>query len=274
MIGFTIDDSWYGTVEIGMITDALRAIPTRPTVRIVMSPDKPVEAYRELFKAISPVAEIMAEPVDSYYMHLYQDRESYLERFRATYEVLGTYVDIWEIGNEINGTDWIQQDPALIIEKTQAANDFIKSCGGKTALTLYYAHPEEQDLFSWLSRYLSSELCEIVDYALISYYEDDHSGYLPDWRTVFPRLESVFPNAKVGIGECGNTAEDATAASKIAMAEAYYGMARVSERFIGGFFWWNWVQDCVPHNANPVYHAINRIIEKSQDAETAEEPRK
>ena len=203
----------------------------------------------------------MAQPVDSFYMRNYPDVESYLERFRESFAVLSPYVGIWEIGNEINGVDWIRQDPALIVAKTRAANDFIRARGGKTALTVYYADPADHDLFDWLDRYLPVRLAENVDYALVSYYEDDNGGYAPDWASVFAGIARFFPNAKIGVGESGNTAADRAAVeSKIAMATAYYGMRRAGDRFIGGYFWWNWVQDCIPHPENPVFNAINSAI--------------
>lgn len=261
IFGVTVDDSWYGEIAPDAITDALRSMPVKPTVRIVMADDISMDEYRELFAAVSAVATVMAEPVDSYYIRGYPDVESYVERFRAAYEILAPYVDIWEIGNEINGVAWIRQDPELIIAKTLAANDYIKSRGGKTALTVYYADPADHDLFDWLDRYLPVRLAENVDYALVSYYEDDNGGYAPDWASVFAGIARFFPNAKIGVGESGNTAADRAAVeSKIAMATAYYGMRRAGDRFIGGYFWWNWVQDCIPHPENPVFNAINSAI--------------
>lgn len=261
IFGITVDDSWYGEVAIAEITAAIRAMPVRPVVRIVMTDDLPVAEYVELFSAISSVATVMAQPVDSFYMRNYPDVESYLERFRESFQVLSPYVGIWEIGNEINGVDWIRQDPALIVAKTRAANDFIRARGGKTALTVYYADPADHDLFDWLDRYLPVRLAENVDYALVSYYEDDNGGYAPDWASVFAGIARFFPNAKIGVGESGNTAADRAAVeSKIAMATAYYGMRRAGDRFIGGYFWWNWVQDCIPHPENPVFNAINSAI--------------
>ena len=260
IFGVTVDDSWYGEIGTEAILAAIRAMPVRPTVRIVMTDDLPVGEYVELFSALSSVATVMAQPVDSYYMNAYPDVESYLERFRVSFEALSPYVGIWEIGNEINGVDWIRQDPALIVAKTQAANDFIKARGGKTALTVYYSDPAVHDLFDWLERYLPARFAENVDYALVSYYEDDNGGYAPDWDSVFSALARFFPNSKIGVGECGNTAEGATVESKIATASAYYGMERAGERFIGGYFWWNWVQDCVPHSDNPLFNAINSVI--------------
>lgn len=273
IFGVTVDDSWYGEVETDAIVEALRAMPVRPAVRIVMSNELQASEYRELFSAISAVATVMAAPVDSYYMSAYMDVGSYLDRFRAAYEYLSPYVDIWEIGNEINGVDWILQDPSLIVAKVLAANDYIREQGGQTALTVYYTDPADQDLFYWLERHVPARLAENVDFAFVSYYEDDNDGYAPDWEAVFGAMARFFPNSKIGIGECGNTAADATDWTKIAMAASYYGMERFCDRFVGGFFWWNWVQDCVPHQGNPVFAAINSVIAQSVIADAEQPPR-
>ncbi len=51
----------------------------------------------------------------------------------------------------------------------------------------------------------------------MSYYEDDNGGYSPDWR-IFLKSWKIFSSC-LGIGECGNTAQDATQESKIEMAK-------------------------------------------------------
>lgn len=261
LYGITVDDSWEERVSTDQVVDAIREMPMKPTVRIVMSADVPPSEYRTLFSEIKRVADVMASPVDSYYMSLYGDSESYLHRFRESYEALSEYVDIWEIGNEINGTEWIGQDSVLIVEKVSTAANFIRSKGGKTALTFYYTDPAKADLFQWISEYCSDAWIQTLDYVFLSYYEDDNDGYLPEWNAVFSELEKRFPNAKLGIGDCGNTAEDATVSSKMKMARDYYSMTISSENFVGGFFWWNWVEDCVPHEENRVYQEMNRCME-------------
>ncbi len=258
--GITVDDSWYDDIKREDVIAAIRRMPVKPTVRIVMSEESSAEEYEELFSALHSVAFVMACPVDSYDMKDYEDESAYLRRFQDCFRVLAPYTDIWEIGNEINGVEWIGQKPELIVKKVESANTYIRSKGGKTALTMYYARPENQDLFHWMSEYLSDALKKQVDFALISYYEDDNEGYLPDWEKIFSEFEKVFPGAKVGIGECGNTAENATETSKIRMARAYYSMKKKSARDIGGYFWWNWVEDCVPRSGKRIYEAIEEAM--------------
>lgn len=256
--GITVDDCWYDDVETAAVIAAIRDMPVKPTVRIVMSKDSSAADYETLFSQIHEVAYVMACPVDSSDMSFYKSEQAYLERFQDAYSVLKSYTDLWEIGNEINGEEWIRQKPDLIVNKVETANTWIKSKGAKTALTMYYANPEEQDMFRWMDENLPESLTNNVDFALISYYEDDNDGYQPEWNLVFPAFENVFPGAKVGFGECGNTAEDSTENSRLRMVRSYYAMESPSENYIGGCFWWNWVQDCVPHEGNEVYDGINR----------------
>ena len=145
--GITVDDAWYDDIKTEDVVDAVRRLPVKPTVRIVMSRESSAEDYKELFSALHSVAFVMACPVDSYYMKYYEDEDSYRRRFQDCWRVLAPYTDLWEIGNEINGVEWIGQDPELIVKKVESANEYIRSMGGKTALTMYYARPEDQDLF-------------------------------------------------------------------------------------------------------------------------------
>lgn len=254
--GLTIDDAWYDNVELKDVIEGLKNLEVRPTVRIVMSREIEPAEYVELFRAIKEYADIMACPVDSFVMKEFKDTNSYLKRFEDSYEKLSPYVSIWEVGNEINGTEWINQKPEVIIDKVSAAAAFLKSKDEKIALTLYCTDSPHQDMIEWAKKYIPTKLTEAVDYGFVSYYEDDHNGYLPDWESVFKELGEIFPTASLGIGECGNTAENATQKSKIAMAKRYYQMPKYHERFVGGYFWWNWVKDCIPYKDNEVYEAI------------------
>ncbi len=254
--GLTIDDAWYDHIELKDILEGLANLEVRPMVRIVMSIEIEPEEYLNLFRSVNQYADIMACPVDSSEMNRFKDTESYLKRFKDSYEKLSAYVSIWEAGNEINGTEWIKQDEKLIVDKITSVVDFIKSKGRKIALTLYCTDSPRQDMIEWVKKYIPTKLAKSVDYCFVSYYEDDNGGYLPDWKSVFEELGEVFPTALLGIGECGNTAENATQESKINMAKRYYQMPKLHERFVGGYFWWNWVEDCIPYKDNAVYEAI------------------
>ncbi len=264
ILGITIDDSWYETVKLEAVVNALKNMKTKPTVRIVMSKDEPVSMYIPIFEKIGKVAYILACPVDSYDMKSYKTVYSYKKRFKTAYETLGKYTAMWEIGNEINGEDWLGKDPKLIADKVAAAYDFIKSKGGITVLTAYAFAPEMQkiEMIDWLKTYLPPRIKNNVDYLLVSYYEDDNEGFQPDWWKIFAVLENIFPNSKLGIGECGSTDENADEKTKLSMIRHYYGMPKYTKNFIGGYFWWYWVQDCVPHENNILWKEINSQAEK------------
>ena len=265
LYGVTIDDSWdYNSTNISKIVKALKNMPVKPVARIVMSYDVSPEEYRDLFKEVNKVAYIMATPVDSSEMKKYRNVESYLRRFRKSYAVLSEYVDIWEIGNEVNGENWLGKNPQLIADKVYAAYNFIhKEKNSSTALTSYYFSPGNQKISmdEWLIKYIPNDMKKNLDYVLVSYYEDDNEGFQPDWKNVFQKLKNIFPNSKLGIGECGNSDSKATAESKIKMINHYYRMPRYTKNYIGGYFWWYWVQDAVfQKDGYKIQNEINKNI--------------
>ncbi|MGT2929374.1 hypothetical protein ACVR1G_03895 [Streptococcus dentasini] len=262
--GVTIDDTWEGEVTTDAIVQALEDMPVRPTVRIVMSKEKSPRSYVSLFKKIAPVADIMAQPVDSYDMNAYPDPASYRQRFRESLKYLKDYTKIWEVGNEINGIDWIKQDPELIVDKVQAAYDLVEASDQETAVTFYYENPKDHDMLTWIDRYIPRQMTQGLDFSFISYYEDDNGGYQPDWQTVFKKFQGQFAKSKVGMGECGNTAPSATRASKIAMMRHYYQQPVYTKHYVGGYFWWNWVQDCVSYQHNQVHEEFNHILKQEK----------
>lgn len=258
--GVTVDDTWDGEVSTKEIVKALKAMPVRPTVRIVMSKEKSPKDYVPLFKKIAPVADIMAQPVDSYDMKAYPNVSSYRQRFQESLDCLSDYTTIWEVGNEVNGTDWIKQRPKLIMNKVEAAYEVVKEANQQTAVTFYYENPKGRDMMAWIDHHVPQKLRQGLDFSFISYYEDDNKGYQPDWKSVFQVFQDKFPQSKVGMGECGNTADSATTASKIAMMRHYYRQPAYTEHYVGGYFWWNWVQDCVPYENNRVSQELNHIL--------------
>ena len=239
LYGFTIDDSWYDEVKIEDIIEGIKNLPEKPTVRIVMSKDIKAKDYVSLFKEIHKVAYVIAQPVDSFEMNKYKNVESYKNRFEDSYRYLKNYVDIWEIGNEVNGEEWIKENPKFTAKKIYSAYEFIKSKNGITALTPYYFPPEGNKISmrNWLKKYIPADMKNGLDYVFVSYYEDDNDGFQPKWEDIFKNLEKTFPNSKLGIGECGNTAKNATNQSKIKMINHYYTMPKYTPNYVGGYFW-------------------------------------
>ena len=268
LYGITIDDSWDKTrVTVQQIVNAIKAMPIKPTVRIVMSKGTAIADYKPLFLAIHQVAYVMATPADSEDMKKYTNVDSYVKRFQDSYKELSAYTDFWEVGNEINGEgkDWLGDNPQFIADKAYGAYKFIRSKNAKTVLVSYYFKPGDQKVTmeDWLKRYIPEDMKKQLDYVLVSYYEDDNDNYQPNWQEVFNNLESIFPSVKLGIGECGNNDyKKYSVQSKVERAKHYYSMPKYVKNYVGGYFWWYWVQDCVPHQNSEVFKAINNSLVK------------
>ena len=101
-----------------------------------------------------------------------------------------------------------------------------------------------------------------LDYALVSYYADDRDGTQPSrgqWTTVFRRLRTLFPHAKLGFGEVGTNQGDRPA-RKLATLNRYYRLRIDVPGYIGGYFWWYYAEDMVPDQDNVLWRAFSSVI--------------
>lgn len=253
LYGVTVD----GVDDMAGVVDALAHLSRIPTVRIVFDEGVAAPHYAAPVAAIRRVAYVMGELVDSSTLRQYNVQQM-RERTAAYVDTLGEHVDIWEIGNEING-EWTGRTRD-VVDKTLAAYDTVKQRGGRTALTLYYnegcAEQASRTLFDWAGRNLPPRLREGLDYVFISYYEDDCKIAPPDWNAVFDRLGALFPNAVLGFGEVGTR----HAARKSMQIAHYYGQAIAHPRFAGGYFWWYFRQDMVPRS-RPLWSNIDAAFQ-------------
>lgn len=249
--GVTVTDPW----RTAAVVEALAALPRRPTVRIVFDESVPAAAYGGIPGRIHAVAHVMGGILDSHYVRrypvaAYQRRVSdYVSRF-------GRDVDVWEIGNEVNG-EWLGS-PEAVARKVRVAYDAVRRRHGRTALTLYYnescfERPANR-MFDWAERHLPRRIKSGIDYVFVSYYEDDCEGPPPDWDAVFRRLGAMFPRARLGIGETGTERPD----RKAALVRHYYGMRLDHPRFVGGIFWWYFNEDMVPRG-KPLWRLLEGI---------------
>ena len=280
MFGVTIDDPW-NTPEgqHAEIKDALASHAIKPTVRIVFdecmyTSEKCVDTCEECWDAseytdsisnIKSVAVVMGEILDSEYVENYSV-EQYINR---TVEYLNRFeniVDIWEIGNEVNG-DWLGTT-ADVVAKIEGAYVAVKARGLTTALNLYYnkaCYGElEHEMFTWVNANISEEMKHGLDYVFFSYYEDDCEDKIytqAEWQEVFDTLHAIFPNAKLGFGEIGTKKSD----KKAEQMSRYYELDIKGDYFVGGYFWWYYKQDCVPKTTE-LWNTLNNIIlqQKSQ----------
>lgn len=241
LFGVTIDNVRCVSSIVEALKEMKRGAPTaRPIVRIVFDFDEAVFndkkirfeekdfypevlRYKKAIDAISKEAFVMGEIVDSsavYRCHYDSDESrSYVERTKAYVRKLGNVVNIWEIGNEING-EWVGwrnnksewEDPNVTIEQLAAVRrrvakeiklsfDALKSIdpNALTALTFYYN--DDGVHYGWTDdkkgvdgkpaaygrNYSMTEWAKEqkaflpdVDYVLLSYYEDDNDEVLPN----------------------------------------------------------------------------------------------
>jgi hypothetical protein len=252
LYGVTLDD----ISKISNIVTALSNLSVKPTARIVFDEWVAASYYVTPVSKIKPVSFIMGEILDSYYMKQY-NLQQYTDRVNEYYNALGSKVDIWEVGNEING-EWLGATTDVVAKMT-SAYDIIKSKGAKTELTLYYNwncwSNKNNEMFKWANTNIPARMKTGLDYVLVSYYEDDCNGYQPNWQKVMDSLHVIFPNSKIGIGECGTT----KSTKKASYLTRYYNMNITTPNYVGGYFWWYWYEDCVP-NTKTLWSTFNNIL--------------
>jgi hypothetical protein len=253
--GVTIDD----ISHLKRIVASLRGLPARPAVRLVMDRGEAAADYRDAAHALAGAGYLMVEPVDSLELKKYS-YPAYVDRFREAMRAFGGDVAVWEIGNEVNG-DWTGS-PDKVAAKVTAAYELVRAAGGSTALTLSYdpgcASTASNDMWNWADTRLSASVRAGLDYVLVSYYAEDCEGHQPsldEWTAVFTRLRELFPNARLGFGETG-THEDDPVAYKDAELTRYYQLDVPVAGFVGGYFWWYYVEDMLPTQDNPLYQRL------------------
>lgn len=277
--GITVDS----VRNLPPIVESISHLSRKMTTRIVFDRGKAARDYRDAAAAIHKVSFVMGQPVDSFWMKCFTLSE-HANRVKDYVDTLGDVVDIWEIGNEING-DWTfgntrkcKPKPTVpftaaadVATKMIAAYDYVKASHGVTELTLYYNRgcgaPATNEMFAWAETNVPERMKQGLDYVLISYYEDDCHGLQPNWLVIFRQLSEMFPNSKIGFGECGVQNRKAPFAVKREYIDRYYRMQIDMPRFVSGCFWWYFVQDMVPYRdsrrrLNPAWQALNEAISR------------
>jgi hypothetical protein len=250
--GVTLDNPF----NIDPTVDSLVRLPRRVTARVVFDENQAASSYVPLVPRIHAVADVMGEILDSQFVSRVTPAQ-YVARTREYLDALGDNVDVWEVGNEING-EWLGTTPD-VVAKMKGAYDLVKGRGKRTALTLYYNHgcfsAADHEMFAWAGANVPADMKAGLDWVLVSYYEDDCNGYQPDWQAEFTRLAAMFPSAQLGIGECGTVAQ----ARKAAYLTRYYSMRIDNPRYIGGYFWWYFSEDMVPRTA-PLWATLDALL--------------
>jgi hypothetical protein len=259
LYGDTVDDVSNMTSTVA----GLQNLPQAPTTRVVFDVGEPATYYTPAINALRPVSYIMGELLDS------SDETSistsaYNTRVNSYLAAFGSKVDLWEIGNEVNG-NWTGSYPTVSTKLTEAYND-VNAAGKMSALTLYYNAgcgdgSSELSPLAFSSKYVPASVRDGLSYVLLSYYETDCNGIRPSaatWTAYFQQLHALYPNAKLGFGEIGlnNPAKSKTLTSAESMVSYYYGLSIDLPYYVGGYFWWYFKEDCLPYTSKPLWASL------------------
>ena len=252
LYGVTVDD----ISRLPDITQSLGTLSKKPTTRIVFDENVDPSYYRNAAVAINKVSYVMGEILDSFYVKTYSV-QSYTDRTRQYLNELSDVVDIWEVGNEING-EWLGSN-ADVVAKMTNAYDLVKSQNKAAALTLYYNQDcwskRSNEMFTWANANVPYSMKQGLDYVFISYYEEDCNGLKPDWPAVFQKLSVMFPRSKIGFGEVGTS----NRTKKSDYLTRYYTTKINVPNYVGGHFWWYFRQDMVP-KTKALWTTLNNAI--------------
>ncbi|MEO0032227.1 MAG: hypothetical protein RIS94_1985 [Pseudomonadota bacterium] len=273
--GLTVDS----VANLPAVAGAVGAHHAVPMVRVVMDPGTQPADYARAITALRPRAYVMAELIDSAAMRG-TSLSAVRRRAHAFAGAFAGQVDLWEIGNELNG-EWVGRNPDEINAKVQAAFDEVAAIHGRTAITLNYWSGPDCYAKAWeptlvYARTMPPALRSRIDVVMLSIYETacnpaQHPG-AAQVGAMLARLGVLFPTAKLAIGEVGaqrvadGLLADPTLANKQRVARTYYGMhatlsARLGARFVGGYFWWYYVQDAVPRTrAQSLWPTLDALI--------------
>lgn len=226
--GVTVD----AVSNLSQITASLSKLCKKATTRIVFDELVAASDYAAAVDSIHKLSFIMGEILDSYYVNQYTV-PAYLARTTEYLDAFQNKVDIWEVGNEING-EWLGPTDS-VVAKMKGAYNLVKNSGKKTELTLYYNEncwsKKANEMFTWVKTNVPANMKTGLDYVLVSYYEDDCNNLQPKWQQVFDSLHKIFPNSKIGIGECGTL----TSANKVSYINRYYSMNITTPGYVGGY---------------------------------------
>jgi hypothetical protein len=254
--GVTIDK----ISKLPRIAEALTALPRRPTVRVYLEPRRKAPYYAAALSQLHAVSNVMGELLDSS-----DERSISTGAFQAHVgeylDTLGGSVDVWEVGNEVNG-NWTGAYEAVATKLTDAYRA-VAARGGTTALTLYENSfgPEhcgdgasELTPVQFTERYMPAEVSQGLDYVLLSYYPSQCDGTMPGDAVLaleLERLHALYPKALLGFGEVGlphRASKRTLSESKATMAWAY-SLNPGLPYYVGGYFWWYGWEDALKPKA-------------------------
>jgi hypothetical protein len=256
LFGVTVDS----IAHIRSASAALRSLPRRATTRVYLDVREPAGYYAGALSSMHAVSAIMGELLDSS-DETYISTAALRERVREYLGALSSSVDVWEIGNEVNG-NWTGAY-AVVSEKLSESYEAVHAAGARTALTLYANNfgPDncgdgtaELTPAQFSEQYVPAQVALGLDYVLLSYYPTQCGGREPTATEVascLQALHAIYPNAALGFGEVGlpTRVRRSTRARAEQIMHWAYALDPHLPYYIGGYFWWYGAEDALPSHA-------------------------
>lgn len=222
---------------------------------------------------------VMGQILDSYAMSAY-DLAAFQARVREYVDHF-PQIDLWEIGNEVNG-EWLGPDVAA---KIAYAAHYVKSAdpADTTVLTFYWqmgtAGGPSTTLFQWIADNVSGGLRADTDVvALSTWIGDAPLGVAHD--EVYERLHALFPSQRIVMGELGywspgttkawwwRSQSDPTGSVRRALAKHMYLANLAFDYADGGVFWWYYYDEMSQKGA--LWETVNETYRSIHDCDDAD----
>jgi hypothetical protein len=264
--GVTVDD----VSNFDGVAASLAHFSRRPTTRVVFDVGATAGDHESAIARLHGVSDLMGLLLDSSDEQRISAGAEHarVASFLAAY---GSTIDIWEVGNEVNG-NWLG-DAGDVVAKLVDAYTQAAALGKRTALTLYdnigcSDGPSELGPVEFSSARVPPGVRAGLSYVLLSYYEAQCNGARPSpasLASLFTQLHALYPNALLGFGEVGlpGPVTPSTLATAEAVIAYYYGLRVDVPGYVGGCFWWYFAEDAVPFASSPVWRALNAAFTRS-----------
>lgn len=252
IFGVTIDQ----VDNAPVLAKSLAGLPVRPTARIYFDVRQPPQSYAGALGRIHPVSNVMGEILDSS-DETAISTTALRARVSSYLHALGDKVDIWEVGNEVNG-NWTGPYPA-VASKTIETYRAVAAIHGRSALTLYVNDlapnhcgdgPRELTPVQFTHRFIPRSMAAGLDYVFLSYYPSQCGGAEPSsaaMASYLRRIHALYPRAELGIGEVGlrSPAGNSNVSRARQIMAWAYSLNPGLPYYVGGYFWWYAAEDAL-----------------------------
>ena len=273
--GVTVDRTNQYQEVVQSVSDLVQNTAAAASMRVVFDEGVAASDYDDIVAAAQAVnVEVMGEILDSYVMGTlnlsgWQNRvQEYVDHFPS--------IDVWEIGNEVNG-EWLG---AQVSQKLEYAADYVKTAQASdtTVLTFYWqmgtAGASGNSLFQWIDDNVTPALTANIDViALSTWIGDAPLGIAHD--EVYERLHALFPGKQIVMGELGywsagtsrawwwRSQANPTTTVRRALANHMYLANLAFPYSLGGGFWWYYFQEM--YGNTPLWQTVNDVYRSIYD---------